>query len=133
EARRNYRAASAARDAAVVAVEKARLEVEAAQARLAAAKAEVKLKDSLIAVAQADLAQARALLELATVRAPFDGVVVRRNVDPGSFVQNASSGHPEPLLSVSRTDIVTVCMRVPDSYALYITSGTEAVLEMSEL
>jgi hypothetical protein len=48
-------------------------------------------------------------------------------------VQNASSGHPEPLLSVSRTDIVTVCMRVPDSYAPYITSGTEAVLEMSEL
>jgi multidrug efflux pump subunit AcrA (membrane-fusion protein) len=133
EARRNYRAAEAAKDAAVVAVEKARLEVEDAQAKLAAAKAEVKLKESLIAVAQADLAQARALLELATVRAQFDGVVVRRNVDPGSFVQNASSGHSEPLLSVSRTDIVTVCMRVPDSYAPYITSGTEAVLEMSEL
>jgi multidrug efflux pump subunit AcrA (membrane-fusion protein) len=133
ESLRNYRAAEAAKEAAVVAVEKATLEVEDAQAKLAAAKAEVNLKDSLIAVARADLAQAQALLELATIRAPFDGVVVRRNVDPGSFVQNASSGHTEPLLSVSRTDIVTVCMRVPDSYAPYITSGTEAILEMTEL
>jgi hypothetical protein len=59
--------------------------------------------------------------------------VVRRNADPGSFVQNAATAHTEPILTLDRTDILTVYMKVPDVYAPYVTTDTEAVIEMGVL
>jgi hypothetical protein len=59
--------------------------------------------------------------------------VTRRSVDPGSFVQNSATGRTDPMLTVARTDIVTVYMKLPDSYAPYVTRDTEAVIEMGEL
>jgi hypothetical protein len=73
------------------------------------------------------------MLDYATIRAPFDGQIVRRNVDPGFFVQNAGSGHATPLLNIMRNDIVTVAMRVPDIYAPYVTPETEAIFETPSL
>ena len=69
-----------------------------------------------------------------TLQAPFDGVITRRNVDPGSFVQNSATGTPGPgLLTIEKMDIVTVYMNLPDNYAPYIDDKTEAIIEMSEL
>jgi multidrug efflux pump subunit AcrA (membrane-fusion protein) len=65
--------------------------------------------------------------------APFDGEVVRRGADPGSFVQSAATAHTEPILTVARTDIVTVYMKVPDVYAPFVTTDTEAIIEMGVL
>jgi len=48
------------------------------------------------------------------VRAPFDGGVVKRMVDPCSFVQNATTGASDLLISVSRVDLVTVSAKFPD-------------------
>ena len=80
-----------------------------------------------------DRDKAKALLDFATIRAPFDGVVTHRNVDPGSFVQDAAGGHPDPLLTLARTDIVTVYMKVPDNYASFVNRDTEAIIQMSSL
>jgi hypothetical protein len=54
-------------------------------------------------------------------------------VDPGSFVQDASSGHSVPLLTVAKIDIVTVYMKVPDDFAPFVTPDTEAVIQMKAL
>ncbi len=67
------------------------------------------------------------------IRSPFDGVIVRRNVDPGSFVQNASSGSSEPLISVARTDLVTISAKFPDNVAMLIRRGTPATIELDDL
>src|SRR5262249_50796193 len=65
--------------------------------------------------------------------APFDGVVTQRSVDPGSFVQN-SAGSPGPgLLTIEKTDLVTISMHLPDTYAPYVDDKTEAIIEMTEL
>lgn len=125
--------AAASQVAAKAAIEKARSEVADATANLQVARADVKQKQQLIAVAKADLDRTAALLDYANVRAPFRGVVVRRRVDPGSFVQNASTGHPTPVLSLQRSDIVTAVMRLPDNYANYITPGTEAIIRLDTL
>lgn len=68
-------------------------ELEAAQLRQARAKAAVD-------AARARLAQARKVARDAVVRAPFDGVVLARQVEPGQAV--ASGLKPEPLVVMAR-------------------------------
>src|SRR5262249_8923636 len=98
-----------------------------------AAKADVRLKDTLIEVARKDRDEAQALADYSKVTAPFDGVITQRNVNPGSFVQNASTGRTGTLLRVERRDIVTVRTKIPDNFAPYVSENTEVILELSEL
>jgi multidrug resistance efflux pump len=129
-----YNVAKANKITAEIAVLKAKADLEEAKQKIEGALADVNLKKSLIRVAEEDRNRAQAMLDLATIRAPFDGVVARRNVDPGSFVHNAATANrAEPLLTVERTDIVTVYMKVPDKYAPYVSKDTEAVIEMTDL
>lgn len=85
-------------------------------------------------MAEEDRARARAMLDLATIRAPFDGDITSRTISPGDFAHNAaSSAQTRPLLTVERTDIVTVTMNVPDKYAPYVDLDSEAFIELNEL
>jgi HlyD family secretion protein len=61
-------------------------EVEAAQATAARAKAEVAAAKAQLAVAEATLADARTALEKTEIRAPIDGLVLSRQVEPGQTV-----------------------------------------------
>ncbi len=133
ESLKNFEVARAAEAAAKAARIKAEAEVEDAQANVQVAEAEVKRMEQLVQVARSDWEIARAKAEFAKVKAPWEGTVVDRHVDPGDFVQNASTGHPSPMLALERTDIVTVVMRVPDNYAPFVTPGTEAVIELDAL
>jgi len=125
--------AVAAKQTAQFSVATANSDVLEAKEKLAWARADIQLKQALVKVAEEDLARANAFLDFATIRAPFDGVITRRNIDPGSFVQNATTARTEPLLRVERTDIVTVYMQLPDVYAPYVTGDTNAIIEMSAL
>jgi multidrug efflux pump subunit AcrA (membrane-fusion protein) len=133
EHERYYQAAVADTVRAQADVEKAKASWQEAQAKLAAAKADVQLKKELIEVARKERDRVQAVVDYAKITAPFDGVVIHRNVNRGSFVQNATTAHTEPLLRVERRDIVTVLMKVPDTFAPFVDTNTEAVLEMSEL
>jgi membrane fusion protein (multidrug efflux system) len=126
-------AGAAASRAARAAVERARAEETGAKAKLQEAIADEQLKEALIEVARKDLDLAKEKLGFATLTAPFDGVITRRNVDPGSFVQN-SAGSPGPgLLTIQQTEVVTIVMNLPDNYAPYIDDQTEAIIQMTEL
>jgi multidrug resistance efflux pump len=133
EAKEQWEAAKAGSAAARAAVVDAKAELEKARAKSEAAAADVKVAESLIGVAQMDRDKARALLSFATVRAPFDGLVTRRKVDPGDFVQNSAGANTEPLLTVVRDDIVTIYMKVPDKFAPYVNAGTKAYIQMDLL
>jgi multidrug resistance efflux pump len=125
--------ARAAQTSATVAVEKAKSALKEAEAKLEAARADVTHQDTLIEVARSDRERAQALLSYATIEAPFKGKITQRNVDPGSWVQNAATAQAKPLLSLERTDIVTVYTKLPDTYARYVSADTEAVLCIREL
>ncbi len=128
-----YQSAEAALSSASAALLKAQAEVQEARAKLVSAQADVRLKRSLIEVARKDRDRSQAFLSYATVTAPFDGVITRRSIDPGSFVQTGASARGTPLLVVERTDIVTVYANIPDQYAPFISRDTKAVIEMNEL
>jgi multidrug resistance efflux pump len=126
EAKENLGVARASEKAATAAKEKADAEEDDSKIKVVVKDAEVKVAESACEAAQA-------LAGYARVKAPWTGTVVDRHVDPGSFVQNASTGHPTPLVTMERTDIVTVAMRVPDNVAPFVTEGTEAILKLDEL
>ena len=48
------------------------------------------------------------------------GVITTRNVDPGAFVQNATTAQTKPMLTVMRLDLITVTMLAPERAAPFI-------------
>jgi multidrug resistance efflux pump len=129
EAKKAAASATGARDT----LARAQAEISEATAKLEEARADIKVKQSEIDQAVAERAKAQALLDFAALKAPWDGIIVRRMVDPGRLVANSSSGHSEPLLRLQRTDILTVVANFPDVYAPSIGRGTEAELTLSDL
>lgn len=133
EEKRDYEAAEADCEIAAAGVKTAILTWREAKENSEAAIADIDLKKSLVEEARKERDKAQAMLDLTRVTAPFDGVVIERNVDPGSFVQNAATGNSEPLMTVARTDIMTISMKVPDVFAPYVDIKTEAALQLDEL
>jgi len=107
---------------------KAKSALAEARAKLDAANADVGLKQALIRVAEKDWEKAKAAASYSEIKSLFDGKVKRRHADPGSFLRIG-----DPVFTVERTDIVTVTMKVPDTFAPYVNENTDAVIEMSEL
>src|SRR5262249_18007186 len=104
------------------------------EASLAAARADVSLKEVLVAVALKDLERARTLADYARITAPFDGTLIWRGVDPGEFVQNASSGGAAaPVGTGAPADPVAVARQGPDTVAPFVTEQTQAELRLNEL
>jgi multidrug efflux pump subunit AcrA (membrane-fusion protein) len=128
EAEKDHLAALADLKRANNAVIKAESALVEARAKLDAANADVKLKAALIGVAEKDRQKAKAMADYSEIRSEFHGNVKRRFVDPGSFLRIG-----EPVMAVERTDIVTVTMKVPDTFAPYVNENTDAFIEMSEL
>lgn len=75
--------------------------------------------ESKIKVAQAELEKAEALVQFATVRAPFDGVITKRWIDAGVTVKDATM----PLLTLMRIDRVRVLLDIPERDVPYITTA----------
>jgi HlyD family secretion protein len=68
--------------------------LDAARAALASADAQVKNGDAIVRQREAQLAAARVDLERTSIRAPVDGIVVKRSIEPGQTVA-ASLQAPE--------------------------------------
>jgi RND family efflux transporter MFP subunit len=77
-----------------------------------------------LAVATAD--QIRTTLAYTKISAPFDGVVARRLVNRGDFVQSASTGRTTPMFTVQRVDIIRIFCNVPESDVARLRVGLPA-------
>jgi RND family efflux transporter MFP subunit len=97
-------------------LDEARVKVQAAESDVAAAAARLK-------VAEANRARADTLLAFAELKAPFAGVVTRRQIDTGHYVGPPSNSAAAPLLVVAQTDQVRVFVDVPELEAAWVTSG----------
>jgi multidrug efflux pump subunit AcrA (membrane-fusion protein) len=81
--------------------------------------------------ADAAAAQAHVLstqLSQTTLYAPFEGVISNRLLDPGAY-----AGPSQPVLQISRTDIVWINVNVPDEDLGYIKPGTLVRFKTSSL
>ncbi len=133
EEERDYLSSEATVTSAKANVERARADYAESESRIEAAAADIELKSAQIEVAKKDLDRAKAVADYAKIAAPFDGVVVRRTIDPGSFVQNATTGASEALISVAKVDLVTVTAKFPDSVAPSVAANTPALVTVDDL
>jgi HlyD family secretion protein len=85
---------AAVRDKALATLEAAREQLKAEQAQFAVGQAQVRNAEAVIRQREAQLAQARVDLDRTEIRAPVDGIVVKKSVEPGQTVA-ASLQAPE--------------------------------------
>lgn len=110
--------------------------VEAEQQQVAAdlekAKADVVAARSRSSVAEADARRIGAMMDYTFIRAPFDGIVVERNIHTGHLVQ-AGASNQKPLLVVMRIDPVRVIIDVPEIDAVHVTPQTKVEIKIPSL
>jgi RND family efflux transporter MFP subunit len=105
-----------------------------AQAKRDKAIVDIRVAEARQRVAQADERYEAELLRYRQLRAPFNGVIVRRNVDPGHLLQAAASGAKgEPVFVVAMTDTVRIFVDVPENDAVLVADDTEAVVSVQAL
>lgn len=110
-------------------IQTAEAHVNAEKANLARAKADVKSALAHVNVAQANLEYSQIMKGYATIKAPFNGTVVMRNVDPGAFIQSADGNSAaKPLLTITHTDVVRVLVDIPMKDVRLLDRGDKAVL-----
>jgi RND family efflux transporter MFP subunit len=106
---------------------------EAAQAGVVKAKADVNVAGAKLKVAKADRDHVKALLQYTKVRAPYDGVITRRIVHKGDFVQPAGNGKGEALFIMEKVDPVRVFVYVQELETVWVRDGDTAIVRPQSL
>jgi multidrug efflux pump subunit AcrA (membrane-fusion protein) len=101
--------AQATLDASRAQVGQAEASVDAARQQEAAAASQVKTAQAQAATQAAALDNARVQLQYATITAPFAGVVVSRQLDPGAYV---TPGTSTSILTIADLDHLDVVLNV---------------------
>jgi HlyD family secretion protein len=128
EAREHFQAADADRQETQAKKQSAEATVAESQAALEKAKADLMAAEAHTRVAAAEHAEATTMLSYGTLRAPYDGIVTRRNVHTGYLVQPGTQG--EPLLVLMRTDILRVLIDIPEGDAALIKLSNQVSIRI---
>ncbi|AMV20158.1 Efflux pump periplasmic linker BepF [Planctomyces sp. SH-PL14] len=106
-----------------------------AVAGLEKARADLTATLSRQKVAEAEQRRLEAMVGYSVVRAPFDGVIVERNVHTGHLVRTGggSGAGDRPLLTIMKIDPVRVFVDVPEGDAVYVDAGTKATIKVPSL
>ena len=123
-------AADAGRKEMTARIASAEAALQQSLASVEKAKADATATRSHLNVVEAERRRVEAMLEYAVIRAPFDGVVVERNVHTGHLVQAGGSSGQKPVLTVMRVDPIRIVMDVPEADAVPIAKGTQVELHL---
>lgn len=76
-----------------------------------------------------------ALMEYATIRAPFNGIVTQRSIDPGDMVYQATSpkGSDQPLFKIAQVDVIRVKTYLPELETVWVDIGDPATITFDAL
>jgi RND family efflux transporter MFP subunit len=129
------KSAEAARDESRTSIELATAARAESAAQRDQAGVNVRVAEGKRKVAEADRERTAAVLQYARITAPFDGVVTRRGVDTGHFVQPSPGGSNPgvPLFVVVRTDPLRIFVDVPETAAAAVRDGAPARVRVQAL
>jgi multidrug resistance efflux pump len=107
-------------------VQSAEAAVKESKARWDKAGMDVKVAQARHRAAEAERDVVAAWLGYASIRAPYEGAVLVRNVNTGDLVQPAAAGKGEPLFVVARTDRVRIFLEIPETEAIFVERNVKA-------
>ena len=120
-------------DEALSELRAAEASVSEAEAKVAHAEADRKESEAVrdktrvdIAVAIAALGKMQSLVDYATLTAPFEGVVSRRNINTGDLVLPPTASQKDALYVIQRRDLMRVFVEVPEADAVWVKDGSPA-------
>jgi RND family efflux transporter MFP subunit len=116
-------------NASIEAVNSAKAQEEAATAKISQAEADLEEANQKVKVTKAEQDHAQAMLDFATIRAKFDGVISFRNdgLNPGAFIRAAqSNSSTTPLLTLQHTETMRLVVPIPDRDVPYCAPGAPA-------
>jgi multidrug efflux pump subunit AcrA (membrane-fusion protein) len=128
ETRSKLRASESARDEVSAQVKSAEAAVRQGEAMLDKARSDVTAAAASIKVARFDAQRVQATRGYATIVAPYDGVITRRQVDVGDLTTPGTQG--EPLFVVARDDLVRITVSVPEMYATEVDPGDRVLVRL---
>jgi multidrug efflux pump subunit AcrA (membrane-fusion protein) len=115
----------------------ARANVAMGEAKLGSAHADIQAAEANrdVAAAQVDVADAQVqsvqtLIDYTRIVAPFDGVITRRQVNPGDLVQAATALRTTPMFTLQQVDTVRVFCDVPEAQAAGVALGASADVKL---
>jgi RND family efflux transporter MFP subunit len=85
-----------------------------------------------LAAADANVRRLEQLKAFRRVTAPFDGVIVRRNVDVGALVSAGTGAGTRELFYLAQTDLLRIDVAVPQAYAAAVKAGQEVKVRLLE-
>jgi RND family efflux transporter MFP subunit len=130
EARFNVEAATAALGTVAARVRTAKANLTAAHANVEKAKTDHTSAVAKAKVADLEIQKTQTMIAYGTLRAPFDGVITKRMVDPGAFIKPADGNSAAmPLLTISRIDTVRLLIDLPMKEVRWLDVGDEVVFD----
>lgn len=117
------------KDAFASSIDSAEAEVAVADAQKESAEADLASASAQTDVTRRQLDELDVLIDYATVKAPFAGIVTERKVEPGDLVHGTNGSNAGvPMFVVSQVDKVRVRIPVPESDATSVNQGDEVTL-----
>jgi membrane fusion protein, multidrug efflux system len=86
-----------------------------------------------LAASDANVRRLEQLEGFKEVYAPFNGVLTRRNVDPGALINAGAQAAGRELFDIARVDPLRVYTSVPQAYAPFIRVGAKTFVTLQEL
>src|SRR5262245_23594123 len=133
ETRFQFEAARTAAGEVEAKVQSAKAGEDESRARAEKAAADVRVAEARLKIGEAEQRRLEALLHYTRITAPFDGVVTRRTVDTGHFLQPSAGDKGEPVFVVARVDPVCVYVEVPEADAVRVAKGAVAKVRVQAL
>jgi HlyD family secretion protein len=120
---------AAVRDKALATLEASREQLKAEQAQVAVGQAQVRNAEAVVKQRESQLSQARVDLDRTEIRAPVDGIVVKKSVEPGQTVA-ASLQAPELFVIAQDLRQMQVDTSIDESEVGRIIVGQEATFNV---
>lgn len=117
-----------------------RQEVDVAQSRdaeavaqLASAKSELQAAQESRLAAESEYARVGAMMQYATIRAPFDGIVTKRYANTGSMIQAGISSQSQamPVVRLAQYKVLRLILPVPVADAAQVKDGQSVDVDVS--
>ncbi|MBE7178749.1 MAG: efflux RND transporter periplasmic adaptor subunit [Mucilaginibacter polytrichastri] len=87
------------------------------------AKSKMKADEEMVRGEQSNMQSVKTMLSYLTIRAPFDGYIVSRNVNPGALVGPSSKGGDGALLVLQQLQKLRLQVSIPEAYVDKVNLG----------